>query len=388
MPTRIAKQVRPALFRAERVWDSARFRVKARLGIFRQPKLMPYRGFGDGSQYWVKGRVVEAPNTSNREGANSLARNLWLTFKRYETDEVPGAKLRWHFGRLTGEVEADEEGLFEFAFEPGSEHRSGEAWQTVDIELLDSPVPGTQRHSAKSPVRTPAPDASFGIISDVDDTIIKSGVTQLAKHWRILIANSAKERVAFPGLAAFYRGLVGEGERNPIFYVSSSPWNLFDLLEEFMSFHEIPLGPMLLKDFGLSQSRWLAGGHHDYKMEMIEGLLDRYPRLPFLFIGDSGQRDAFVARDLAERHPGRIAAIYIREIDGGSERDAVQQALEAAERLGVDTACGPDLWVAAQHAAERGWLPDEDLARVHREIQQAQSASSHEDKPRAVTPGR
>lgn len=370
----VERKARTAAYHAARAWDRTRFAIKGRLGLFGRPIIMPYRGFGDASEYWVKGRVLQDPDRPQGDAPHSLARDLWLTFKRYETDEVPGATLRWRFGRLAGEAETDEEGFFEFRFKPGAGHQPDRPWQTVTLDLLDSPVARTGPQPTPCLVRTPAPGASFGIISDIDDTIIKTGATQFAKHWRTVIANSARARTPFPGLSAFYRGLVGEGERNPIFYVSSSPWNLFDLLEQFLVLHDIPVGPMLLKDFGLSQSRWLTGGHHCHKTEMIEALLRAYPELSFILIGDSGQRDAFIGRDLAANHPGRIAAIYLREIEGGTDRDKVRQALQAAQERGVDTVSGPDLWTAAQHAAERGWLAKDRLWAVAREIRDSEPA--------------
>ncbi|ESR26480.1 hypothetical protein N177_0980 [Lutibaculum baratangense AMV1] len=360
--------------RAEGVWDRTRFAVKNRLGLVEPPIVIPYRGFGDATRYWLKGRVLEDPGISQEAAEHSLRQNLWLTYKRYETDEVPDARLAWRFGERSGEVTTDEEGYFETTIEPGGAHDTGRAWQAVEVELLDSPVRGTRPHLARAMVRTPGRDASFGIISDIDDTIVETGATNLVRHWRTVIANSAQTRVAFPGLAAFYRGLVGPGERNPVFYVSSSPWNLFDLFERFLHLRGIPHGPMLLKDFGLTQTRWLTGGHHGHKSEMIETILAAYPALRFILIGDSGQRDAFIYRDIAKAHPGRIAAIYIREIKGGRHHALVEEALEEARGLGVDTACGDDLWVAAEHAAERGWLGEEHLETVRRDVKRDEAA--------------
>ena len=50
-------------------------------------------------------------------------------------------------------------------------------------------------------------------------------------------SRSVEGRIAFKGIGAFYRALeLGGGAEvvNPIFYVSSSPWNLYDLLERFI----------------------------------------------------------------------------------------------------------------------------------------------------------
>ena len=70
-------------------------------------------------------------------------------------------------------------------------------------------------------------------------------------------------RLPFPGVAAFLRALyagAGGGERNPLFYVSSSPWNIYDLLSEFFSLNDIPIGPVLfLRDWGLTDVELVPG---------------------------------------------------------------------------------------------------------------------------------
>ena len=36
--------------------------------------------------------------------------------------------------------------------------------------------------------------------------------------------------------------------RNPLFYVSSSPWNVYDVITQFLELQGIPHGPVMLRD--------------------------------------------------------------------------------------------------------------------------------------------
>src|SRR5205085_9087259 len=94
-------------------------------------------------------------------------------------------------------------------------------------------------------IRTLNDSAAFGVISDLDDTVIQSRVANFLQAVRTVMLGNARTRLPFPGVAAFYDALEKgkDGKRsNPIFYVSSSPWNLHDLISEFIRLQEIPEG--------------------------------------------------------------------------------------------------------------------------------------------------
>jgi phosphatidate phosphatase APP1 len=123
---------------------------------------------------------------------------------------------------------------------------------------------------------------------------------------RQTLTGSALTRTAFPGAADLYRDLAAG--RNPIFYVSSSPWNLYDFLVAFLRHREFPLGPVLLRDLlGTSAGRAEKAGR-------IREILDVHAQLRFVLIGDSAERDPEIYADIVEKYPGRILAVYIREV--------------------------------------------------------------------------
>ena len=224
-------------------------------------------------------------------------------------------------------------------------------------------------------VRTLGPAARFGVISDIDDTIVETGATNFLKHWRTVVANSARSRTAFPGVSHLYRALTkgaGGPETNPIFYVSSSPWNLYDLFESFLALRKIPHGPMFLKDFGLDRDKWLTGGHDGHKLRMIERIMDAHPELSFVLIGDSGQRDAAIYAEAARRHEGRVLAVHIRDVTGGILTDHAADGLVALRKMGIPVTNAETLMEAATSAHAMGLIDADDVESVRKAIGERQ----------------
>jgi phosphatidate phosphatase APP1 len=120
---------------------------------------------------------------------------------------------------------------------------------------------------------------------------------------------------------------------NPFFYVSSSPWNFFDLLDQFLSITGLPAGPLMLQDYGIDDAKLIHLSHDDHKTTQIHEIFETYPHLPFVLVGDSGQRDPEIYRDIARRFPRRTAAIYIRDVTEAG-RDTQVRAI--AEELNAE----------------------------------------------------
>jgi phosphatidate phosphatase APP1 len=177
-------------------------------------------------------------------------------------------------------------------------------------------------------VLIPSQDVSYGIITDIDDTILHTGVTSYMK-WQV-IANTlfkrAERRIPLQGAAELYhelhRGKSGL-EANPVFYVSHSPWNLYRYLEFFLSTNNFPKGPILLRSMASVLGRSVEG-HIPHKEYEIANILRTYPEMGFILIGDSGEKDADIYLKIAREHPGRIRAIYLRSVRHRSRMERVR----------------------------------------------------------------
>ena len=284
-------------------------------------QIIGFQTYGTHEHLYVRGRALEDEviNLAHR-GTLNLFLNSW---KRFETDEIRHTPLRLHLpdGRSL-QMTTDSHGYFLLDRTVGnlSPMTDAEGWLPYTISFeLDRP---TRRilNENRFPGRLliPSGHASFGVISDIDDTILHTGVTSYMK-WQVIANTLFKRpdrRLPLQGAADLYRQLHGGRsgmEANPIFYVSHSPWNLYRYLEFFLHKHAFPKGPILLRSMAGVLGRTVKG-HIPHKEHEILNILRTYPNKSFILIGDSGERDADIYLDVARLHPGRILAIYLRSV--------------------------------------------------------------------------
>ncbi|MDB5840735.1 MAG: hypothetical protein JWQ23_2687 [Herminiimonas sp.] len=328
--------------------------------------ILPYLGFGNPERLLISGRVLKdegfAVPSENERGW----RNFIELYKRLSSDEVPGARIRAEFQGSVQEFVTDRDGYFNAEIKPARPLESA-GWQSVTLELVDPRPPAGSRIHAVAQVLVPPAAAGFGIISDIDDTVLWSNVTNKLRMLRMLAVANAHTRKPFQGVTAFYRALqagAGGNEGNPVFYVSSSPWNLYTPLVDFFNLQGIPLGPLLLRDLGM-HSVFSANPHHSHKLASIERIMETYPHLKFILIGDSGQQDPEIYRQVVERYPQRVRVIYIRNVNPDPARiEAIDKLTEEVRQTGAQLVLTPDSEYAAVHAAAEGLILADAVAEV------------------------
>ncbi len=168
--------------------------ARARRGRPRSVAIVPYLGYGDAGRVRLRGRVLEGKGSLERaESGSATWRNLVVTLHRFATDEVPGARVRARLGEHRAEAVSDEEGFFEVALD-GLALEPNQRWRDLELELLEPrPV-----RPAPLPARalTPPAAARLGVISDIDDTIIRTGANALLRNWRTILSSSPAPRPA------------------------------------------------------------------------------------------------------------------------------------------------------------------------------------------------
>jgi phosphatidate phosphatase APP1 len=357
---------------AEASFDRAKLFLKVRHGLLNPVRVLPYRGHGTPEEVRVVGRVLEEKMISEPSIHDSRWQNLRAMAGRFLSSEVPGARVRASFGGADRVVVADDEGFFEARVRPREPAPDDREWHDVDLELLWPKAKGQHEVRATGKAMLPArglEGASFGVISDIDDTILRSDVTSLLTMLRLLLFSNAHTRLPFEGVAAFYRALrSGSGrETNPIFYVSTGPWNLYDLLEDFLEIQGIPAGPIFLKDWGGLKDVLRGMDHRSHKLGVIRGLMDAHADLPFVLVGDSGQEDAETYAQIAAEYPERILAVYIRDVRREGRSGIVREIAEEVRALGIPMLLVDDTVAAAEHAASAGLIDAAFLPEVRRD---------------------
>ena len=357
--------------------------VRHRLDRFDEPDedifILPFIGFGNDEKIISKGRVLEKSKAKLASETDGRWRNLVRMFHLFETDEVPHARVRAIFGERETEIKADGEGYFDLEFDVGARGETA-LWHELELELIE---PSSEnRAKTNGQILIPPASAKFGVISDIDDTVIKTNVTNKLKMLATTVLTNEHTRAPFEGVAEFYRALQNGrdgNENNPIFYVSSSPWNLYTLLIELFKKREIPLGPLFLKDFG-PHTIFHASDHQTHKLENIRRVLDAYPHLPFILIGDDGEQDPQIYRQIVSQYKDKIRVIYIRKVreSSGNEEEILDLIREVRES-GSQIIFAPDSEFAALHAAGENLIAAGRLSEIHEEKMQDKQAPKPED---------
>lgn len=311
--------------------------------VTRRVLISPYRGFGRAGELLIRGRVVVDKRITRATEAEPLWRNLVNTYRRFQSDELAGARIVASHRDALIESVTDDEGFFQVRLQSEADA----LWNDVQLRLPEHDV------AAVGHVLVPPHDAAFGIISDIDDTVVTTNATSLLGMARSILRNAAA-RLPFEGVADFYRAL--HADRNPLFYVSSSPWNLYELLDDFMAINGIPHGPMLLQDWGIDEHTLILESHTTHKLAQIQTLFDYYPQLRFVLIGDSGQHDPEIYLRVMQVHPARVLAVLIRDVTPDLRDRAVARMAEEASSLGVEMLYVRDSAEAAAHARRLGLI--------------------------------
>ena len=350
--------------------DAAWRRFDTRFGRNLPRHIAAYRGHGDARGIELIGRVLaESPQGGPRDD-DDWWDNLLATYRRFESDEVPGVEVRLRFGTTEITTTTGPEGYYTATIEPATPLRDDCLWENATASLADGTLATPQ------PVLQVAPDAHVGVISDIDDTILHSGITDRKTAAQLTFLHNARTRKPLKGVAALYQALqdgpATAARKAPIFYVSSSPWNLHDLLDDFMDLNAIPCGPIFLRDLGVDEKKFIKSAGHGHKLERAASLIERYAHLRWVLLGDSGQADAELYAEAARTFGDRIAAIYIRDVDPllDSPLDkSVDAHIERVAGTSVPMLRARDSLAMAEHAASLGLLDPAKIAAIATEVE-------------------
>jgi len=214
----------------------------------------------------------------------------------------------------------------------------GHGWIDYEVSILH----GSTKIVAKESFIRPKKE-NLGIISDIDDTFLVSYTENPLKKLYHLLFRNVNSRKVFEDVVPHYKALSNSGrtnseEQNAFFYVSSSEWNLYRFIVKFTEIHKLPKAVLLLKDIKSSLTDFLGTGRgsHNHKFEKIKHILEFYPNLKYVLLGDDSQHDPFLYEAICKIFPVSVKAVYIRKTDT-QEKEKVLNALKNLESLGVST---------------------------------------------------
>jgi len=266
--------------------------------------IVAYTGYGSEARLRVLARVIILPKnapalTATREEVWALRRG-WRNFLA-----VPAVNraVQVSVGGHVTDALTDRDGYVDIAV---SRHGLSPGWHHVTISTGDFTV-------AEAPVLVISDQVRFGIVSDVDDTIITSYLPRLliAAYNSFVLRESA--RIPVSGMATMYGSLLRQHPGSPLMYVSTGSWSTQPFLERFIARHGYPSGPMLLTNWGPTNTGWFRSGPA-HKRASLAALARDFPRIQWLLVGDDGQHDPRLYAEFAVRHPDQVAGIAIREL--------------------------------------------------------------------------
>ena len=304
-------------------------------------QIITFQSYGTDTHFYVRGRALEDETINlEQKGLFGLLINSW---KRFESDEIKHKELQLVLPNgIILKLITDDHGYFKIDTTVHGlrdiVHKDG--WLNFEISYNDASIKRSIQKNNRfvGEVLIPSSNAQFGVISDIDDTIIHTGVVSTLK-WKVLINSifkSAASRTPLEGAAEFYNKLrLGKSGdcANPIFYVSHSPWNLYRYLEFFLKQNGFPKGPILLRSFKDIFKK--KSGEQPQKYIEIINILKTYPNLGFILIGDSAEYDADIYLEIAKKFPSQVLAIYLRSVSHKKKMRRVNSLFEGYTELPV-----------------------------------------------------
>lgn len=273
-----------------------------------QAHVVVYDGWATPTSLWVSGRLLKGASAEKASNTASSAHNLAETLNALESDEITGAELAVVTGGASWAVTTDADGNFELKVNNLPRPLSQGA-APVEVSVVKPAAYAGQRGRGLLYVHPSS--AATGLISDIDDTVVKTFVTDKKRMLTQLFSKNAAQLEAVSGAAQNYQAVQKMGT-TAFFYVSGSPQNLYVRLQSFLQNNGFPGGPILLKNIGEDSLFSQA----DYKLRRIERILAAFPLMRFVLVGDSGERDPEIYLEIQKRHPAAIIAIVIRKVAG------------------------------------------------------------------------
>ncbi len=264
-----------------------------------------YVGYGNHKSVRVLARLSLRPRRAQgvvaQEVEKLLERRGWRNFVTLACVSRP---VRLRLGDQTVEAVTDRGGYVDVQVR---DHGLEPGWHTVHLstdEAEDTPAD----------VLVVSRETTFGIVSDIDDTVISTSLPRplIAAYNSFFLEEAARQEV--PGMAAMYQQVLADHPGAPIVYVSTGAWNTLPFLRRFLSRHDFPKGPLLMTDWGPTNTGWFRSGQ-DHKRNALRQLARDFPKISWLLVGDDGQHDPMLYAEFAEYAPKRVRGIAIRQLN-------------------------------------------------------------------------
>ncbi len=320
-----------------------------------RPVLKLYRGYANDQELIIMGHVFKPTNKADYNFQKKNFKNAKSIIKLFQIKTKANEDV---YLEINGEVihsKTLEDGYFKFCVPLKKDSNFGWIKYSVYIKHEEKIIRSSSSYIKPTP-------GKFGFISDIDDTFLISHTRNPLKKIYVLLFKNVYSRKVFEDVVDHYKVLQSAGrdnkeEENAFFYVSSSEWNLYGLITQFAEIHELPKAVLLLKKIktSLTQLFFTGRGSHNHKFEKIKHILEFYPDLKYVLLGDDSQQDPYLYESICKIFPLHIKGVYIRQV-GNSKKSKTQKVLENISSLDVATCYFKSSQEAIQHSKEIGLI--------------------------------
>lgn len=314
-----------------------------------------YNGYGQAGRYVIYGHILGFGSMPRKHFSHNIFKNTAALMRLFMVKPLAGVhlQLRWE-GEVFRTV-SEGDGFFKIEWSVNRHLPPG--WHPIQVEMTDEE--GNTVTTGTGEMFIPYP-TQLGFISDIDDTFLISHSSNLRKRLFVLFTRNARSRQPFNGVVRHYQALTMAGTTaeapNPFFYVSSSEWNLFDYIYEFINVNKLPKGVFLLSQIKKFHQLFKTGQNkHGTKFMRIVRLLEHYPTQRFVLLGDSSQMDPEIYASVAQHFPKQVRAVYIRDVYKKNYQ-RVSETLEKIESAGVPCCFFAHSEEALEHSKKIGLI--------------------------------
>jgi phosphatidate phosphatase APP1 len=316
-----------------------------------KPFLKLYRGYANEQELIVMGHVFNSNKVKDYDYKKNNFKNAAAIINLFRTKTQANADVYLKYKNSTIRTRTLDDGYFKFCIPVDT--TVGFGWIDYEVSIIHNDEIIVEKGSYIRPTQ-----GSLGIISDIDDTFLISYTSNPLKKLYVLLFRNVNSRKIYQNVVSHYQALSSAGrnnknEQNAFFYVSSSEWNLYTFIIRFTEIHQLPRAVLLLKDIKTSLKDFVFTGRggHNHKFEKIKHILEFYPNLKYVLLGDDSQEDPYLYENICKIFPVNVKAVYIRQT-GSSKSEKVLALLNNLKELNVEICYFKNSEEAIEHSKD------------------------------------
>jgi len=282
---------------------------------YAKDNIVVYHAYGNDHQVIVQGRMERERAFKTVSKEDGWVSNLWRRVKQVKADDIESANINLSINHKSFKTKGDDEGYFEFNVKTKEVLPMG--FQKIVLNIDGN----KNLHETNAPIIDTTP--LVGIISDFDDTIIVSEVTNKISLGINTMLKNYKQRTLVPTMLERFEKILAQnpkGTPSTLFVLSGSPQQLFIPVEEFLDYYHFPKRTLILKKAHGANKDPLTD-QFAYKTQKIERLIKLYPNMQWVMFGDSGEKDYQVYKAIKEKYPKKVKSYFIRDVKSGKIKE-------------------------------------------------------------------